>query len=59
MEKIWAKVFSDRLVFGGGHVYPKNGHSEPAAAGAPWKMNGKWSGNSFLLASSPLANHGG
>jgi hypothetical protein len=25
----------------------------------PWRMNGKWSGNSFLLGSSSLANHDG
>jgi len=34
------------------------GHSEPAAPiSAPsWRMNGKWSGNSFLLGSSSLYN---
>jgi hypothetical protein len=26
-----------------------SGHSEPAATSARWRMNGKWSGNSFLL----------
>jgi hypothetical protein len=31
-------------------------HSEPAPTR---RMNGKWSGNSFLLGSSSLANHGG
>jgi len=25
----------------------------------PSRMDGKWSGNSFLLGSSSLANHGG
>jgi hypothetical protein len=35
------------------------GHSEPAPTSAPWKMNGQLSGNSFLLGSSSLANHGG
>jgi hypothetical protein len=34
------------------------GHSEQAPTTAPWRMNGKRSGNSFLLGSSPLANHG-
>jgi hypothetical protein len=36
-----------------------SGHSEPAATSAPWRMNGKWSGNSFLLGFSSLANHDG
>ncbi len=27
-------------------------HSEPAPTSAPWRMNGKWSGNSSLLGSS-------
>jgi hypothetical protein len=35
------------------------GHSEPAPSSAPWRMDGKWSGNSFLLGSSSLANYGG
>jgi hypothetical protein len=35
------------------------GHSEPAPTSAPSRMNGKRSGNSFLLAFSSLANHGG
>jgi hypothetical protein len=35
------------------------GHSEPAPTSAPWRMDGKWSGNSFLLGSSSLANDGG
>jgi hypothetical protein len=36
------------------------GHSEPALTSAPpWRMNGEWSANSFLLGSSCLANHGG
>jgi hypothetical protein len=36
------------------------GHSEPApTTTAPWRMDGKWSGNNFLLGSSSLANHGG
>jgi hypothetical protein len=26
---------------------------------APWRMNDKWTGNSFLLGFSSLANHGG
>jgi hypothetical protein len=38
---------------------PAKGHSEPAPTSAPLRMNGKWSGNSFLLAFSSLANHGG
>jgi hypothetical protein len=33
-------------------------HSEPAATSAPWRMNGKWSGDSFLLSSKSLANYG-
>jgi hypothetical protein len=34
--------------------------SEPAPTSAPpWRMNGKCSGNSFLLGFSSLANHGG
>jgi hypothetical protein len=40
-------------------VTRKGGHSEPAPTSAPWRMNDKWSGNSFLLSSSSLANHGG
>jgi hypothetical protein len=35
-----------------------SGHSESAPTSAPWRMNGKWSGNNFLLGSSSLANHG-
>jgi hypothetical protein len=35
------------------------GHCEPATTSAPWRMNGKWSRNSFLLGFSSLANHGG
>jgi len=35
------------------------GHSEAAPTSALWKMNDKWSGNSFLLSSSSLANHDG
>jgi hypothetical protein len=33
--------------------------SEPASTSAPGRMNGKWSGNSFVLGSSSLANYGG
>jgi hypothetical protein len=29
---------------------------EPAPTSTPWRMNGKWSGSSFLLGSSSLAN---
>jgi hypothetical protein len=32
---------------------------DPAPISAPWRMNGKWWGNSFLFAFSSLANHGG
>jgi hypothetical protein len=35
------------------------GHGEPAPTSTPWKMDDKWSGDSFLLGSSSLANHGG
>jgi len=41
------------------HSMIKSGHSEPAPTSAPWKMNGKWSGNNFLLGSSSLANYRG
>jgi hypothetical protein len=34
------------------------GHSEPAPTSTPSRMDGKWSGNSFLLGSSCLGNHG-
>jgi hypothetical protein len=34
------------------------GRSEPAPTSAPWRMDGEWSGNSFLFGSSSLANHG-
>jgi hypothetical protein len=34
-------------------------HSEPAPTSAPQRMNGKWSGNSFLSGSGSLANHDG
>jgi hypothetical protein len=37
----------------------KEGHSELAPNSTPWRMNGKWSGNSFLLGSSSPANRGG
>jgi hypothetical protein len=41
-------------------VFPGSmGHNEPAPTSAPWRMDGKWSGNSFLLGFSSLANHGG
>jgi hypothetical protein len=36
-----------------------NGHSEPAPTSATWRMDGKWSGNRFLLGASSLAIHGG
>jgi hypothetical protein len=32
-------------------------NSEPAPTSAPWKMNDKWSENTFLLGSSSQANH--
>jgi hypothetical protein len=35
------------------------GHNGPAPTSSWWKMDGKWSGNSFLLGSSSLVNHGG
>jgi hypothetical protein len=35
------------------------GHSEPAPTSAAWRMDGKWSSNSFLLCSSSLLNYGG
>jgi hypothetical protein len=35
------------------------GHSERAPSSAPWRMDDKWSGNSFLLGSSSVGNHGG
>ncbi len=47
---------------GAAHVHQNMyvwGHSEPAPTNAPWRMDDKWSGNSFLLCSSSLANHGG
>ncbi len=31
----------------------------PASTSTPWRMDGNWSGDSFLLGSSSLANHGG
>jgi hypothetical protein len=45
-------------------IRPRNGlHeeplNEPAPTSAPWRMDDKWSGNSFLLDSSSLANHHG
>jgi len=30
----------------------RQGHTEPAPTSAPWRMYGKWSGNSLLLGSS-------
>jgi hypothetical protein len=33
--------------------------SEPAPISPPWRMDDKWSKNSFLLGSSSLATHGG
>jgi hypothetical protein len=33
--------------------------NEPTPTSVPWRMNGKWSGNGFLLGSSSLANRGG
>jgi hypothetical protein len=35
------------------------GHSETAPTSAPSRMDDMWSGNSFLLGSSSLSNHGG
>ncbi len=40
-----------------GHLL--EGHDEPAPTRAPWRMNEKWSGNSFLLGPSSLHNHDG
>ncbi len=37
------------LLFWGPPNAQMMGHSEPAPTIAPWRMNGKWSGNSFLL----------
>jgi hypothetical protein len=34
-------------------------HSEPAPTNTPSRMDEMWAGNSFLLGSSSLANHGG
>jgi hypothetical protein len=34
-------------------------HCRPQRTSAPWRMDGKWSRNSFPLASSCLANHDG
>jgi hypothetical protein len=39
--------------------YQMLGNCEPTLTGAPWRMDGKWFGNNFLLGSSSLANHGG
>jgi hypothetical protein len=42
------------------HNLHQAGHIEPApTTNAPLKMDGKWSGNSFLLGSSSITNHGG
>jgi hypothetical protein len=58
-KKIEAIQFNDQLLFLVlGHtsllVVVTKGHSEPEPTSAPWRMNGKWSGNSFLLSSSSL-----
>jgi len=63
-KKKRAIQFNDQLLFLVlGHtsllVAVTKGHSEPAPTSAPWRMNGKWSGNSFLLSSSSLSKHGG
>jgi hypothetical protein len=34
------------------------GHNEPASSRGPWRMDGKWSRNSFLLGSSYVVNPG-
>jgi hypothetical protein len=36
----------------------KGPHNEPAPTSTPWRMNGEWWGNNFLLGPSSLANHG-
>ncbi len=41
------------------HNLHQAGHSEPEPTSTPWKMDGKWSGNSFLLGPSSITNHGG
>jgi hypothetical protein len=35
------------------------GHSEPAPTSALWRMDDKWSQNSFSVGFQFLANHGG
>jgi hypothetical protein len=35
-----------------------NGQSEPAPSSAPWKKDGKWPGNNFLLGFSSQTNEG-
>jgi hypothetical protein len=37
----------------------RKGQSESSPTSAPWRMDGKWSRNFFLLGSGSLANHGG
>ncbi len=50
-SQIWLILLVDDFQF--------SSHSEPAPSSGPWRMNGKWSENNFLLGFSFLANHGG
>jgi len=53
--KLEAHFVYNRVIF---KVLPQMGKSEPAPTIAPWRTDGKWLGNNFLLGSSSLANRG-
>jgi hypothetical protein len=55
MAKFAYQVGVNRSLIG---IHAKD-NSEQAPTSAPSRMNGKCSGNSFLLGSSSLANHSG
>jgi len=40
-------------------LVPASGQREPAPTSAPYRVDCKWTGSSFLLSSSSVAHHGG
>jgi hypothetical protein len=50
--------FLASCIHGIGPDVANSDHCEPAPTSVPWRMNGKWPGNSSLLGSSSLVNQG-
>jgi hypothetical protein len=55
----WSCGTEKLLLFPSCYAKFVRGHSEPAPTSSPSRMDDMWSGNSFLLGSSALSNHGG